>query len=924
MSTVAEKLAERTGRCRRFAAALSLAMLLLVGARAGYAQEALPLLDDDFAYGKKLSAAGFEDLAVEIYERLGVRPGLTPKQKQDIGNLEVDAYRTLASRAPDLATRDRYLALADQKIQSMVKELGETSLTPQFRYQQAQVLQTQGRSFAKAVKEEGNAERKKTLIAQGVKKFDECTVMLDQVAKDTKAKIEALRIKDPVGSEEAVRPLNEVVIKAELQRAWTPYYKAQLYEATQDEYKTDLSQAVDRFGKFIENYEGDMSMLMARYGRGLSYELLGRPSDAQADFGKVVELIDTAGAIPEVQPLKARCTIKWAEVSAALGQYNEALAALDRMLKDNPALQSDATLAELALLTKGKVLGTRAAKLKEEGNAAEATKLYKQAVDALREVIQKNGPSAFEASGLIAKYVRDSGMGNLDPESRLALATAMFGEKKYKESIAELQKITAGAGEGVTPDVSFKARWMLAVALRNTGEFQQSVKEFDSILRLYGSQPKKELAKVALEHAWTLGAYAKANPDKPELDKAYVDALKRLADQYPDTEEGVDARYYHAESLRQRAGTAEKFEAIAKIYAEVPETSQFHGRAHYLEGLCYYNIYKVYSGNKDAKNPKAQEALKTAKEKLLAVFENLPPPKSGEDWHVEAARTLADIYMDLKQPKEALDVLDMVTKKYEELALGNPKMLATRLNVYVKMGQLQEASAVVDELAQKNADAEVLLRGYLTVGDAYLKEGDRLIKEGKLQEGVKQHETAGGFFAKALPYVGKDDLRIFDWLASKCFLVHDYETCIKAIDSVEKFYTDGGQKADTNLWRLRILKARCYEAMSHWPPEALALLKQLEAQYPQVASIKVLRAGVHESKKERQDALKLWDEVDAGVKPGSEDWFNAKYHRAKCYYELGQKDRGNEIIDGLKVLNPDMGGPQMKAKFEALRAEYNK
>jgi len=896
----------------------------LMCVRTASAQEDLPLLADDFEFAKQLANRGFEDLAIKVYQRLAAQPDATPKRKQEIGRLMVDAYRALAAKTADLETRSRYLSLADATINTMVKQLGERALTPEFRYKRAQVLQTQGQSIAKAVKEERDAERKQALIAQGVAKLDECAALLEEIAAEMKAKIQPL---NPFRQQDLIRPLREVAIKSELQRAWTSYYKAHLYEEDAADYQTNLSRAVQLFSELMIAYPDDMSVLIGRYGRGLTYKLLGKKEEAKEDFGGVVKMIDEAeaesGPIPEVHPLKARCAINWAEVCGTMGEYDEAVAGIDKTLQENPAAKQDPKLLGFALVTKAEVLGAKAAKLKADGDAAAAATAYQQAIKVLGDVIRLTGPYSYEASGLIAKYLSESGIKTLDPESRIALAGSLLQEKKYPEAIAELRKIVDGFGQKATPDVAFKAHQMLALALRYSGDVDQSVKEFESLLRIYRNQPQEELAKAALQRSWALAALAKANRGQRELDKAYVDSLKQLADTYPQTKEGLDARYYYAEALRQRARTAEDFEEAARTYAQVSEKSEHYGRARYLEGLCYYNIFRTYATKNEDKSAEAQKALATSKSKLMGVIDNLGTPASGQSWHVEAARTLAEIHMDLKQPREALGVLDAVAKKYPSLSVADPQMLATRLKVYVAMAQLEEACAIVDELASQKADPSALLRGYLTLGDAHQKLGDRMKGEGKTAEAEKAYEKTRELLKKALPFVPPDDVRVLKWLASKCFILTDYETCIRAIDAIETFYTDSGRKADSQLWRLRILKARCYEAMSHWPPEGLKLLKDIESQYPNVASIKVLRASVYETRREWEEALKIWDEVESGVKPGSPDWFSAKYHRALCNYQLGDKTRGNEVIDGLKALNPRMGGPEMKKKFEELRDKHN-
>ena len=170
--------------------------------------------------------------------------------------------------------------------------------------------------------------------------------------------------------------------------------------------------------EFIETYPDVIGMLFAHRGRGLAYKLLGKYGDAQKDFADVIKMIDEKGEIMEVQPLKAQCTINWAEVSLELEQYDEAIASLDKMLKENRALESDPKLADQGLLTKAKVLGAKAAKSKTTSPTG-ATALYQQAIAVLRGIIQKESPSAYEARTLMAKFVAEAGQEKPDPDSLL-------------------------------------------------------------------------------------------------------------------------------------------------------------------------------------------------------------------------------------------------------------------------------------------------------------------------------------------------------------------------------------------------------------------------------------------------------------------------------------------------------------------------
>jgi tetratricopeptide (TPR) repeat protein len=749
--------------------------------------------------------------------------------------------------------------------------------------------------------------------------------MLEEVSADCRRKADELTAKNPDANAKMIASLREVAINAQLQRSWTAYYKAQMYEAGQPQYNDGLAEAKRLFQAFEKENPNVLGVLFARYGLGLCNKAQGERDAALANFDDVRKLVDNVDPVPELQALKARCTINWAEVSTEKGQFDEAVAAIDAMMTENQALGKETELADLARLAKAKALAGKAAKLKADGNADEASKLYEQAVGVLKEGLEKGSAKySYEAASLIATYVRASGLVALDAESRLALAEALLRDKKYKEAMVELKKTLDAPGPGLTPDVAFRTRRNLALALRYAEEYGESVKEFESILRLDKDRPKAELAKVAQDFASTMGEYAKANPDKPEADKQYMEAIRRLAQDYPGTKEGTDGQYYYAEALKRRAGSVDKWEEAARAYASVPEGSEFHARSRYLEGLCYYNVFRVYSKKRDEKNPKAVEALKTAHERLVEVTRDLLPSKTdGERWPVEAVATLAEIRLDLNQPKEALDGIETAMKNYPEAA-GDPRILAVLVKAYVVNGRLEQAESVLDGLAQKETKPEALLRGYMTLGDAYFRKFDVLQKEGKLEEGAQFARKAAEIFGKALPCVPPADTAVFDWLAKRLFMARDYEGCLKALAPMEKQYETHGWKPDPNLWQLRLMRAQCYKALAEWPPEALELLKQLEEQYRTNADIKILRASVAETKEQWKEALTVWGELERGVAAGSAIWFEVKYHRALCHYKLGEKKTANEIVDTLMTLNPKMHDPETKKKFEELRDKYGK
>jgi len=475
---------------------------------------------------------------------------------------------------------------------------------------------------------------------------------------------------------------------------------------------------------------------------------------------------------------------------------------------------------------------------------------------------------------------------------------------------------------------------------------QGSIKEYKAMLATYRRKvgpgiSKEDLAKVGLQQAWTILTYLKVRPDKRELKQEYKDALKQLAADYPDTPEGVDAVYYLAEAMREDARSAGEFVTAAEAYEKVTPASSRYGRARYLRAICFVNAYKWYEGRGKADDPKATSAVVAAAKILEGLLKTKPAPGTDTAWHMEAARALVDLYVDLGEGEKAEAVLRTLEQMYPDAAGADPGILVTRVNVCLRVGRLDDALKARDALAaHKDAKVKDVFNATLKVADEYYARSVRLkddaaqaqddaVTRTKMDEADKLDKVTAGLLAKALPQVteaARDKVRGFSLIANRSFKVKSYVTAIDAVDKLEELYTDEKREEDDLLWNLRMRKVECYDRMNHWPAKALELLKRIEQHptYGNLVEIKMLRAAVLESKRQWEEALKIWNELGAGLEPGTPNWFKSRLHRAKCHYKLGNVTRGNQIIDGLQALHPGLGGPEMKKQFLDLRAEFNK
>jgi tetratricopeptide (TPR) repeat protein len=118
------------------------------------------------------------------------------------------------------------------------------------------------------------------------------------------------------------------------------------------------------------------------------------------------------------------------------------------------------------------------------------------------------------------------------------------------------------------------------------------------------------------------------------------------------------------------------------------------------------------------------------------------------------------------------------------------------------------------------------------------------------------------------------------------------------------------------------------QSLARWRAESLAdagrreeareAYGKLAAQYPRDGAIQegyavMLREGGDRPSLEA--ALAAWRQIEKKSPVGSERWFRAKYEVASLQYELGNRAQAAAVIRQLQVLEPELGGEELKGRF---------
>lgn len=105
--------------------------------------------------------------------------------------------------------------------------------------------------------------------------------------------------------------------------------------------------------------------------------------------------------------------------------------------------------------------------------------------------------------------------------------------------------------------------------------------------------------------------------------------------------------------------------------------------------------------------------------------------------------------------------------------------------------------------------------------------------------------------------------------------------------------------------------------------EALQAYEKLAAEFPRDGQIHERYAALLARADDPQtlgQALAKWHEVETKSRPGTARWFQARYGQAELFYRLNQPEKAAKLIRLTQVLQPELGGPELKTRFLQLLA----
>jgi tetratricopeptide (TPR) repeat protein len=478
---------------------------------------------------------------------------------------------------------------------------------------------------------------------------------------------------------------------------------------------------------------------------------------------------------------------------------------------------------------------------------------------------EQSGPYwARRADMLIAQNTLASG-------SNVALLTISaereYGAQQFDEAIATYDRARAAAELIGDQAIAFKLGGVAASIERERGRNQEAMTRFREVALAFPDEEQADVAHYwAIEHARLIAGELRSET----AIKQYEDMMANHLIHWPDRP-GTDEVRWQLGRLKEAKGDPS---AASSVYFEIdPAFPMFEQVIASLERCCRDMIA-------EAERDSQAEIVSSIALNAARGFESFLPPIGQTDaWtrsQFRAAASAAEFYFltTLDGYLNANRVLQRVLSE----AGSPPEDLIPRIR-----GLLVVAQAGTGDPAIASATLDAFLSGPVTELLGVLFEIDRLARTAPSQQRT--------------PLLSLQD-RILQKLKIR----------INELDSTQR---------NSAAW----LQARWFTS-SGLIQEAVAAYHSLLKTNPSNLNIVRLEFAQLLSSQNTADllteALTQWREIESRTSEASPAWFDAKYEIARAHLRLGNSEQAARMVGLLRVLYPEMGGPELKQQFDEL------
>lgn len=410
---------------------------------------------------------------------------------------------------------------------------------------------------------------------------------------------------------------------------------------------------------------------------------------------------------------------------------------------------------------------------------------------------------------------------------------------------------------------------------------------------------------------------------------ADLERLVRLAyytaETWPDREEGDDARFNLGQihfGRGQYDQAIAAFEAIRRRSTKWFEAQTRLGASHWAKSRML-----EYKGNPTAAGPEAQKAVEILTGALNARREAGAGPT--DPGLVGNVGDLAIALTETGKPAEALKLLDPVVK-VQNVKAGAPyiRLMEAQLTAFITTNQVPQAIATMKALEQAGGGTS-LAQLYFKLGKLLERELDSLRQKGNSRAFAQMHEAYKTFLTTLASSKTGQTYESLEWAGEGLLTLEAYKEGEEVLQRVLKEFAQdqsAGAGAGRRLrTQLKIAAALRGQGKLDAAEQLVSQLLKENPRYlePQFEKGMLLEAQAEARKIKWAVPFAHWEKLARNVeriRPRPAQYYDAWYHVALVLSKEKEMLKARQTLQGVTRLNPSVGGPEMKAKYQALLA----
>ncbi|WP_435006374.1 tetratricopeptide repeat protein [Tundrisphaera lichenicola] len=891
-----------------------------------------PRFAADFVQG--LRERGYYDLALEYLDQLRQAPDTPDDLKRTIDFEEGRTLIESATHASDPDASKEKLDQAKIKIESFVKANPDLPQTTEALVDLAHLLYERGLTEVDLAGDFRNGPEKENKLAGARGYYANAREAYSRAFERLNAKLETypkfIPPDDPRKSErERVR---NSLMQAELQRSVVDYYESQTFGAGSKERTDLLEKSLTTFDDIYKRYRVQLAGFTARMWQGKCYEELGKLGEAMGIYNELIDHPDPALRTLQKQVDYFRIIVMGKRKEYALAA-DECARWLNMFPNDRRSYNALGVQFELGKNIIAQLPGIA---------PADRDKAIRTATDRLADVVRVVSPFKSEAIELLQEYrpnaiISANDAAKLSYDEAMAQAEQAIAVLEYEKSCVLLEVAIRKTNPVRDATKVNKARFTLAYSLFMSKRFYEAAVIAEHVARNYPSyewSPKAaDLAMQAMVEAYNKYTFGDRASDLDRL----VSLARYTSETWSESEQGDSGRLTLGLIALGRGQYSEAISAFESVRASSTRWNDAQascGEAHWKQSLVLRDRGNGAGADAEVKlaTEKYELALKSRREA------NAPNTDPGV---VSNSCDLAIIKLETGKPADALAILEPIAKNLStatrsaSLTTSYSRVLAAILRAHVATNQTDLAIADMKLLESIGGGTDATLL-YYELSKLLVREIEALKKRND-RAGMERTQQAFRKFLGAL--VDSKSGQSYESLlfaGDNLLKLGDSKQANEVFNRILDFYAKDPEfqkdpKANDRLLVVRIRQVAALRGEKKFS-EAESKLEEIIAAHKRLLEPLMERGYLADARAEANElawnkSYSYWRTLALrlnGMRPKPKEYFEAWYHAAVALQRQGNLALAKQTLASVMRLSPDLGDPEMKAKYQELAGKLGK